>query len=141
MMDRAERQTRQVHQYDKIFRENMEAALPFIIKHLLRIKVVSEEVLPEGLHHTKERNTDVLRKVTDSSGNRFILHIEYQAGNKSQMALRMAEYCIMALRKYKLPVRQYVIFLGKGKTGNADPHQGGKPEISLQPLQSEPGRL
>src|SRR5690606_27493152 len=42
-------------------------------------------------------------------------YIEYQAGNKPQMALRMAEYCIMALRQYKLPVRQYVIFLGKGK--------------------------
>ncbi len=106
---------KQVHQYDKIFRENMEATLPLIIRNLLHIHVQSYEVLPDGLHHTKERNTDLLRRVTDSSGNSFILHIEYQAGNKPQMALRMAEYCIMALRQYKLPVRQYVIFLGKGK--------------------------
>ncbi len=106
---------KQVHQYDKIFRENMEAALPLIIRQLLNIRVQSYETLPDGLQHTKERNTDLLRRVTDSNGDSFILHIEYQAANKPQMALRMAEYCIMALRQYKLPVRQYVIYIGKGK--------------------------
>jgi len=104
----------QANKYDKVFRENMDAALPVILIHLIGIKIKDSETLADDLQHTKERKADVLRKVTDQQGNRFILHIEYQAANEPHMALRMAEYCIMALRKYRLPVRQHVIFLGKG---------------------------
>src|SRR5690606_15333408 len=106
---------RQWHQYDKVFRENMEVALPVILQYMVGIEVKESEPLTDDLQHTKERKMDVLRRVTDSEGNRFILHIEYQVANEPQMALRMAEYCIMALRKYRLPVQQHVIFLGKGR--------------------------
>jgi len=104
----------QANKYDKVFRENMEAALPVILSLLIGIRAKDSEVLADDLQHTKERKADVLRKITDQQGNCFILHIEYQAANEPQMALRMAEYCIMALRKYRLPVQQHVIFLGKG---------------------------
>ncbi len=93
----------------------MEIALPVILQYVIGIEVKESEQLTDDLQHTKERKTDVLRRVTDSEGNRFILHIEYQVANEPQMALRMAEYCIMALRKYRLPVQQHVIFLGKGR--------------------------
>ncbi len=114
-MDGKGAQQKQVHQYDKIFRENMEAVLPLFIHHILNIGVTDCQILPDALHHTKERNADVLRKITDTDGQSFILHIEYQTSNDPMMAFRMAEYCIMTLRKYKLPVQQHVIFLGKGK--------------------------
>ena len=58
----------QVNQYDKILRENMEAALPGLIKNLLNIHVANTEELPDDIQHTKERKPDVLKKVTDKKG-------------------------------------------------------------------------
>jgi hypothetical protein len=46
---------RQVNQYDKILRENIEAALPGLIKNLLNIHTVDTEELPDDIQHTKER--------------------------------------------------------------------------------------
>jgi len=45
----------QVNQYDKILRENIEAALPGLIKNLLGIHAVHTEELPDDVQHTKER--------------------------------------------------------------------------------------
>jgi len=106
--------TVKVNQYDKILRENLEAALPGLIKNLLGIHVVQAEELPDDVQHTKERKPDVLKKVIDSNGETFVLHIEFQATDEAEMALRMAEYYIMLSRCYKLPVNQYVIYLGEG---------------------------
>lgn len=73
------------------------------------------EELPDDVQHTKERKPDVLKKVTDNQGKTFVLQIEFQVANEPEMVYRMAEYYVMLARKYKLPVRQYVIFLGKSK--------------------------
>src|SRR5882757_7162734 len=104
----------QVNQYDKIFRENLEAALPGLIRNLLGIHVVHTEELPDDIQHTKERKPDVLKKVTDKNGETFVLHIEFQVKDEPKMVFRMAEYYIMLLRRYELPVQQYVIYIGAG---------------------------
>jgi predicted transposase/invertase (TIGR01784 family) len=104
----------QVNQYDKILRENIEAALPGLIRNLLNIHAVDTEELPDDIQHTKERKPDVLKKVTDKKGEIFVLHIEFQVKDEPKMVFRMAEYHIMLLRRYELPVRQYVIYIGEG---------------------------
>ncbi|HEY8968204.1 MAG TPA: Rpn family recombination-promoting nuclease/putative transposase, partial [Puia sp.] len=104
---------RQVSQYDKILRENMEAFLPGVIKNLLDIHVIYTEELPDDVQHTKERKPDVLKKVTDNGGDTFVLHIEFQSTDEPEMVFRMAEYYIMLLRRYRIPVQQYVIYLGE----------------------------
>jgi hypothetical protein len=106
----------QANQYDKIFRENMEAALPGIMEHVLGLKITSSEELPDDIQHTRERRPDLLKKVTDTAGRTYVLHMEYQAKNDMDMAYRMAEYSIMLQRKYRLDVKQYVIFIGMGKS-------------------------
>jgi hypothetical protein len=105
--------SRQINQYDKILRENMEVVLPGLIKGILGIHLANAQELPDDVQHTKERKPDVLKKVTDNQGNIFSLHLEFQVIDENQMAFRMAEYCIMLLRRYQLPVRQYVIYLGE----------------------------
>ncbi|HEX3934905.1 MAG TPA: hypothetical protein VHW43_09530, partial [Puia sp.] len=110
----------QVNQYDKILRENIEAALPGLIRNLLGIHAVYTEELPDDIQHTKERKPDVLKKVTDKDGNTFVLHIEFQVKDEQEMVFRMAEYFIMLLRKYRLQVRQYVIYIGAGTPGMTD---------------------
>ena len=111
---KGKRRDPQVNQYDKILKENIEAALPGLIKNLLGIHAVYMEELPDDIQHTKERKPDVLKKVTEKNGETFVLHIEYQVKDESQMVYRMAEYYIMLLRKYQLRVQQYVIYVGDG---------------------------
>ena len=103
---------KQVSQYDKIFKENLEAIIPGLMENILGIKAVSSEELPDDIQHTKERKPDVLKKITDEQGKVYVLQIEFQVADEPDMVYRMAEYYIMLERKYKLPVRQFVIFLG-----------------------------
>lgn len=112
-MEKEKQEARQSKQFDKIFKENIEAALPGIMKYLLGIEVLETEELPDSIQHTKEREPDVLKKVTDRSGATFVLQIEFQLENETDMAFRMGEYYIMLARKYKLPVRQYVAYIGE----------------------------
>jgi len=105
---------KQANQYDKIFKENIEAVIPSLMQNILGITPVLVEELPDDVQHTKERKPDVLKKVTDNQGNTFVLQIEFQVADEPEMVYRMLEYKAMLLRKYKNPVRQFVIFLGKG---------------------------
>ena len=99
----------------KIFKENIEAVISSIVQNVLEITAVSMEELPDDIQHTKERKPDVLKKVTDNEGITFVLQIEFQVRDEPEMVYRMAEYYIMLERKYKLPVKQFVIFLGSDK--------------------------
>lgn len=102
--------------FDKVFRENLGRNFPSIVDHVLELELTTLEDLKDDIQYTKERETDLLKKVKDKDGNVFILHIEFQQSNqKRKMVYRMAEYSIMLQRKYKLPVLQYVIYIGMGK--------------------------
>lgn len=106
---------RQSAQYDKIFRENIEAVISSIMQNVLDITAVSVEELPDDIQHTKERKPDTLKKITDDKGNTFVLQIEFQVKDEPEMVYRMGEYYFMLERKYKIPVKQFVIFLGMDK--------------------------
>jgi hypothetical protein len=124
---KVKQRNQQINQYDKILRENIEAALPGLIKNLLNIHAVNTEELPDDIQHTKERKPDVLKKVTDKNGETFVLHVEFQVKDEPKMVFRMAEYYIMLLRRYELRVRQYVIYIGAGKPAMTD-------HIRLEPM-------
>ena len=108
------KQKRQGSQYDKIFKENIEVVIPALMLKVLGITAVESEELPDDLLHTKERKPDVLKKITDEQNTTFVLQIEFQVSDEMEMVYQMAEYYIMLKRKYKLPVRQFVIFIGAG---------------------------
>src|SRR4051812_20317692 len=100
--------------YDKILKENMESLLPVIIKDVLQLDISDTEEIPDDLQYTKERKPDVLKIVTDRNNNTFVLHLEWQTQNEKDMVYRMAEYAVMLQRKYRIPVKLYLIFIGKG---------------------------
>ena len=106
---------REANQYDKIFKENIEAVISSIMQNVLEITATSMEKLPDDIQHTKERKPDTLKKITDDKGNTFVLQIEFQVKNDDEMVHRMLDYKVMLFRKYLIPVRQYVIYLGKDK--------------------------
>lgn len=105
-------QKHQAGQYDKIFKENIEAVISSIMQNVLEITAVFMEELPDDIQHTKERKPDVLKKITDNQENTFVLQIEFQVKDEPEMIYRMGEYYFMLERKYKIPVKQFVIFLG-----------------------------
>src|SRR6186713_729108 len=92
----------------------MDAALPAIIENVLSLDISESIEIPDDIQYTKERKPDVLKKVTDRDNNTFVLHLEWQSQNDKDMVYRMAEYAVMLYRKYRLPVKQYVVFIGKG---------------------------
>jgi hypothetical protein len=102
---------KQVSQYDKIIKENLEVTLPVIIRDVLGLDILVSEELPDDVQHTKERRPDALKKVTDTLGNTYVLQVEFQVEDEKEMVYRMAEYNIMLMRKYQLPIKQYVVFL------------------------------
>lgn len=103
---------KQVSQYDKIIKENIEAVIPSLMQNVLGIIAVESEEIPDDIQHTKERKPDVLKKVTDNQGDTYILQIEFQVADEPKMVYRMAEYYIMLEHKYEILVRQFIIFLG-----------------------------
>ena len=105
----------QANQYDKVLKENMEASLGSIIQHTMGLHIIKSEEIPDDIQHTKEKKPDVLKKVTDQHNNIYILHMELQTKNERDMIYRMAEYCIMLQRKYRLPVTQYVLYTSNDK--------------------------
>ncbi len=102
-------------EYDKIIKENIEAIILPLIDKLLGIHPKTIEEIPDALQTTIEREPDLLKKVVDIEGNVFILHIEFQVKDERMMVLRMLEYKSILLRKHELPIRQFVLFMGKGK--------------------------
>lgn len=109
--------TRQVHKYDKIWRENLDSALPGILEKVLKIRVVESEDLPHKIQLTQQKEADVFRKVTDVTGATFVLHIEIQTADEPRMVYRMLEYRILAEQVYDLPVRQFVLYMGERVSG------------------------
>jgi hypothetical protein len=103
------------NQYDKIVKENIDSIIPALMNSVLGFKVQKAEIIKEKLQQTKEKEADALRIITDPNGQKFILHLEFQVDDYTKMAYRMADYWVLLKSKYHLPIRQFVIFLGKGE--------------------------
>jgi hypothetical protein len=98
--------------YDKIVKENIESIIPALMNSVLGFKVSESVVIKEKLQQTKEKEADVLRIITDPSGRKFILHLEFQVDDYKKMMYRMADYWVLLKSKYKFSVRQFVIYIG-----------------------------
>lgn len=101
--------------YDRIFRENIEQLVVPLANRLLDLSIPGLEEIPDDLHQTIERKPDFLKKVIFPDGLQdYILHFEFQTADDSEMLERMLEYYALLWRKYQLPVRQYVFYIGEG---------------------------
>ncbi len=98
--------------YDKIIKENIEAILLALGKKLLGFDIKNPTELTEKLQTTIEREPDFLKKVILEDSSEIILHLEFQTTDEPKMVYRMAEYRALLQRKFELPVKQFVIYLG-----------------------------
>lgn len=98
--------------FDKILKENLEAVFLPLSEKWLGFKILRSTPLPEKLQTTIEREPDFIRIVETEQQERFILHLEFQTTNDGDMVYRQAEYKAILQKKYKLTVRQFVIYIG-----------------------------
>ena len=102
--------------YDKILKENFrELVVPLVFRQE-GIDPVSSEPLPEEINSTINRKIDFLMRILEKNGSESIVHIEFQTRMPRAMVYRVAEYHGLLLAKYKLPIRHFVVYLGKSRT-------------------------
>ena len=99
-------------EFDRILKENIAALFTPLLEKLLNISILKSEEMKDKLQQTIEREPDFLRLVTNVNEYQFILQLEFQTKDDPKMAFRMAEYKAILQRKYEIPVRQLVIYLG-----------------------------
>ncbi len=108
------------NEYDRILKENFVLDLLDVFKVALGIQhceLDRQSDLSSGkLQSTIEREPDFVRVMRQPDGSRFILHIEFQTANETDMLLRMQEYHALLQRKVNLPIRHFVIYLGRKKS-------------------------
>ncbi len=105
------------HDYDRIFKENIEEIILPLARKVLGIPEPAGLIeVPDDLHRTIERRPDFLKIVTDADGKLVqILHIEIQTKDERDMVYRMLEYAGLLVRRYELPVKQFVLYIGPGQ--------------------------
>jgi hypothetical protein len=62
---------------------------------------------------TIEVEMDFFYIIETDTGERFILHLEFETGINPDMIYRVGEYHGMAARREKLPIRHIVVYLGE----------------------------
>jgi predicted HTH domain antitoxin len=100
-------------EFDKIFKENLNELFLALANKVLGVKIVSSKPLSPKLETTVAREADFLREVVTEAGEKIVLHLEFQSNDDREMVYRMAEYKGMMIRKFRIPIRQHVIYLGQ----------------------------
>jgi predicted transposase YdaD len=102
--------------YDRILRDG---ALVLVLKLLGKQLPSPPELLEHGpnrIHTTLDHETDMLAFLNKGLKDlEELLHLEFQVRKEKEIALRMLEYYVVLQRKYKMPVRQLVVFLHEKK--------------------------
>ncbi len=86
---------------------------------LLKLDIDPEslELLETEKQRIEDRRADLVARVQDTkTGNPYLLHIEFQNSNDTQMPLRMMRYYTdIRLSGFGEPLHQYLIYIGKDR--------------------------
>jgi hypothetical protein len=99
--------------FDKIFKEMSESIFMHLIEQHLGIKIKRFRPLKEKMQTTIEREMDFFYEIFTENDEVFILHLEFETKDNSEMIYRVGEYHGMALRRKKMEIRHVVIYLGE----------------------------
>ena len=102
--------------FDRIFKENAPSIFMPVIEREIGIKIKSYKMLSSELPRTIGRRVDFFCRIVREDGVEELLHVEFQTADDYEMVERVGEHHGIMLRKYRLPIRHIVIFLGKRKS-------------------------
>jgi predicted transposase YdaD len=102
--------------YDRIFKENIEAMAPSIIKRLLKIDPSRLIPYRAKMQVTLEREMDFVSivKAENETEKDYGLHIEFHTSNEDMRARNLVYYGMFHLRT-NLELKQVLIYIGKDR--------------------------
>ncbi len=100
--------------YDINIKDIFERAGSLLIQTLLKKKIKKIQKLPQEIQIVKQIRPDFLA-IIESGEGRFIVQIEFQAQNDMTIPERMFLTFSLLSINYRLPVEQFVLWIGKGK--------------------------
>ncbi|KJR40922.1 Transposase (putative), YhgA-like protein [Candidatus Magnetoovum chiemensis] len=106
--------------YDKIIKELLKDTVAALLLKTTGLDITASALLDTKFQATDEREADFVLKVWLRDGSVVIVHIEFQTTNDENMPLRMLRYWIHIKERYKLPIEQFVYYIGKEPLKMAD---------------------
>jgi septum formation topological specificity factor MinE len=101
--------------YDLSIKDALEGIEGAVTEMFLGFKIKKADSINVGLIKIEEKQADYVCKIVDENDKKYILHIEFQTTNHFYMRFRMLRYLTELYKKYRLPIIQLVIYLGKDK--------------------------
>ena len=96
---------------DLISKDIIKELLKDIAKYFLNLEIENITFLDKELSRIEKREADIVANID----NKFVLHIEIQNSNDNKMPKRMLRYYTDILEITNLPIKQYLIYIGKQK--------------------------
>jgi predicted transposase/invertase (TIGR01784 family) len=106
---------RKINKYDISLKDVFSGLEVEFTKAFLGFEIKEAEALNVELQKIEEVKADYICKIKDNEDKEFILHIEFQSDNHRQMHIRMLRYLTELHKRYKLPVIQFVVYVGRNK--------------------------
>jgi hypothetical protein len=99
------------NQFDRIFKENIEALFHFFATRE-GVKIEKSEEIKDKIQATVEREADFVRNIIFAKKKlNSILQLEFQLGAGKRLPHRLLLYRALLYHEHDLPVKQIVIFL------------------------------
>ena len=99
---------------DLISKQLLQRLLVGFGNRLFKLDITEAELLNNEQPRIEARRADLVARVKDANGKRYILHVEIQNDNQANMPLRMLRYYSdIALQYPKDKVVQYLLYIGK----------------------------
>ena len=99
---------------DLISKQLLQRLLVGFGNRLFKLDITEAELLNNEQPRIEARRADLVARVKDADGKRYILHVEIQNDNQANMPLRMLRYYSdIALQYPKDKVVQYLLYIGK----------------------------
>jgi len=96
---------------DLVSKNIIKELLKDIARYFLNLEINEIEFLDKELKRIEKREADIVAIIDNS----FILHLEIQNSNDKFMANRMLRYYVDIEKITSLPIKQYLIYIGKEK--------------------------
>ncbi len=109
------KEEKKINKYDISLKDVFSGLEMEFTKAFLGFEIKEAKALNIELQKIEEVKADYVCKIKDTSDKEFILHIEFQSDNHKQMHFRMLRYLTELHKKYKLPVIQFVLYVGREK--------------------------
>jgi len=101
------------HKFDHMLRDNIKETVQAAASTLFGLEVIRFQIVDTIETVTQKRETDFMSIVTLAEGLDELLHVEFQTTDDPDMVFRMRNYWSLYQDRYRLPMQQYVVYIGE----------------------------